>query len=64
MISGADAVGFVVIADVVGIPECTVTRKGIEYRGFKNITQEGYTCQSWTSQTVSLAYKHGHRFIV
>ena len=64
MISGADAVGFVVITDVVDMPECTVSRKGTEYRGLKNITQEHETCQSWTSQTVSLAYKHGQRFIV
>ena len=57
MITGADVIGVVVIAGVVGVPQCVFTEKGIEYKGFESRTAGNILCQEWESQTVSIITK-------
>ena len=49
----ANIAGVVVFAVGVGVPGCILTTNGIEYKGFQNRTIGNYTCQPWSSQTVS-----------
>ena len=54
VITGFADNGIVVTADIVGVPECKMTRKGVDYQGFMNQTGYEETCQPWASQTVSI----------
>ena len=73
MITGAEVIGIVVIAGVVGVPECVFTDKGLEYKGFEYRTAGNIRCQEWESQTVSITkkmvtgicnYKYNHYIII
>jgi integrin beta 3 len=43
-------------------PECYTHYQGFDYRGNKNVTARGFTCQRWTSQTPHAHAYDNHRY--